>query len=178
MSSFNIPELTTIDHQPPKLSHGAIGDSVPSLNSCIVNRYYSDDSVVSPHHDGQIATTAGAQKPLLSGTSIFSVTVCEIGSERCMALHELEAGTNKPMNPPIYLQELINGSLFELSSSANGRFKHSIPAVNSTKKGVRYAFLFRTVIEVLLVKLEERKAAGDIKAEEKHKSKSKNHGLS
>jgi hypothetical protein len=36
---LGIPKLTVINNTPPQISYGKIGDSVPSLNSCIVIKY-------------------------------------------------------------------------------------------------------------------------------------------
>ncbi|GMI51064.1 hypothetical protein ScalyP_jg9184 [Parmales sp. scaly parma] len=174
ITSLKLPETITLCHKPNSIAHSQVGDSVPILNSITINRYDGVDDVVTPHHDGQAGDpgTPGAQKALVDGTSIFSVTVCDPGAERRIELHEVVK--TKAEKIPVYSQVLENGSLFELNAEANRTYKHSIPAPEKRKReagGVRYAFLFRTAMEVTVEKLQQRKMEGDKKVAEKAKTK-------
>ena len=166
MELLNVPKFSPITVEPPAISYGKVGDSVPSLNSCIVNLYDGDDSVVTPHHDGQAGSTPGAQKAVVAGTSIYSLTVCDEGAERKIQLYAPQPGSTKP-GKVVYEKELANGSLFELPAAANGAYKHGIPKAPKGIVGARYAFIFRTVVEVEMSVLEKRKREGDRKLAEK-----------
>lgn len=114
---------------------------IPSINSCLINKYrYGGDSI-RPHRDNQ--TTFG-QNPTVIGISL--------GVEREIIFKRIEYNPVKmnSIKPDKERMEEIRislkpGSLFIMGGSVQKYYSHEIPKVEMD--GVRYSLTFREFIE-------------------------------
>ena len=114
---------------------------IPSINSCLINKYRDGSDSIRPHRDNQI--TFG-ENPTVFGFSLgvereIIFKRIEYNPEKMNSI-KLDKGRMEEIRIP-----LKPGSLFIMGGSVQKYYSHEIPKVEMD--GVRYSLTFREFIE-------------------------------
>ena len=114
---------------------------IPSINSCLINKYRCGSDSIKPHRDNQ--TTFG-ENPTVIGISL--------GVEREIVFKRIEYNPEKMNSIKLDKERMEEiriplkpGSLFIMGGSVQKYYSHEIPKVEMD--GVRYSLTFREFIE-------------------------------
>ena len=106
---------------------------IPTINSCLVNKYSDENDFISPHQDTPLSF---GKYPTIIGLSV--------GDSRTLKLKRIVNSKTKPTNNHIMI-ELNHGSIFILAGSTNHYFTHEIEKTKERKQ-TRYSLTFREYI--------------------------------
>ena len=114
---------------------------IPSINSCLINKYRSGSDSIKPHRDNQ--TTFG-ENPTVIGISL--------GDEREIIFKRIEYNPDKMNSIKLDKERMEEiriplkaGSIFIMGGSVQKYYSHEIPKVDID--GVRYSLTFREFLE-------------------------------
>ena len=114
------------DDQLTCIQNKIIGEMDVDINSCLVNKYYNGDDIISPHKDNSYSF---GEYP--------TVLIYSVGSERSLRL-------TSDIDKSIIDFTLKPNSLFIMSGGSQKYFTHEI--IKSTTEEVRYSLTFRNYI--------------------------------
>jgi len=103
----------------------------PSINSCLINKYYNGNSFITPHNDSVVSF---GEMPTIIGLSI--------GDTRKIVFKEKV--DKKLKDKKIHEKELEDNSIFVMTGNSQKNFTHEIP--KEVNKSLRYSLTFREMI--------------------------------